>query len=105
MGETQMYLLAWIVFFPLAGAGVTYLAGRADKRFRDHMACAVTVTEFLMTLVVLITMKDQTASVEISGICQMGLKFETDGFRAVYGTVAAFMWMMTTLFSTEYFRH
>ena len=100
-----MYLLAWIVFFPLAGAGVTYLAGRADKRFRDHMACAVTVTEFLMTLVVLITMKDQTASVEISGICQMGLKFETDGFRAVYGTVAAFMWMMTTLFSTEYFRH
>ena len=105
MGETQMYLLAWIVFFPLAGAGVTYLAGRADKRFRDHMACAVTVTEFLMTLVVLITMRDQTAGVEISGICQMGLKFETDGFRAVYGTVAAFMWMMTTLFSTEYFRH
>ena len=105
MGETQMYLLAWIVFFPLAGAGVTYLAGRSDKRFRDHMACAVTVTEFLMTLVVLITMKDQTAGVEISGICQMGLKFETDGFRAVYGTVAAFMWMMTTLFSTEYFRH
>lgn len=37
MGETQMYLLAWIVFFPLAGAGVTYLAGRADKRFRDYM--------------------------------------------------------------------
>ena len=105
MGETQIYLLAWIVFFPLAGAGVTYLAGRADKRFRDYMACAVAVTEFLMTLIVLITMKDQTAGVELPGICQMGLKFETDGFRAVYGTVAAFMWMMTTLFSTEYFRH
>lgn len=105
MGETQIYLLAWIVFFPLAGAGVTYLAGRADKHFRDYMACAVTVTEFLMMLVVLITMKDQTAGVELPGICQMGLKFETDGFRAVYGTVAAFMWMMTTLFSTEYFRH
>lgn len=105
MGETQIYLLAWIVFFPLAGAGVTYLAGRADKRFRDYMACAVAVTEFLMTLIVLITMKDQTAGVELPGICQIGLKFETDGFRAVYGTVAAFMWMMTTLFSTEYFRH
>lgn len=105
MGETQIYLLAWIVFFPLAGAGVTYLAGRADKRFRDYMACAVAVTEFLMTMIVLVTMKDQTAGVELPGICQMGLKFETDGFRAVYGTVAAFMWMMTTLFSTEYFRH
>ena len=105
MGETQIYLLAWIVFFPLAGAGVTYLAGRTDKRFRDHMACAVAVIEFLMTMIILITMKDQTAGVELPGICQMGLKFETDGFRAVYGTVAAFMWMMTTLFSTEYFRH
>lgn len=105
MGETQIYLLAWIVFFPLAGAGVTYLAGRTDKRFRDYMACAVAVIEFLMTMIILITMKDQTAGVELPGICQMGLKFETDGFRAVYGTVAAFMWMMTTLFSTEYFRH
>lgn len=105
MGETQIYLLAWIVFFPLAGAGVTYLAGRTDKRFRDHMACAVAVIEFLMTMIILITMKDQTAGVELLGICQMGLKFETDGFRAVYGTVAAFMWMMTTLLSTEYFRH
>lgn len=105
MGEIQIYLLAWIVFFPLAGAGVTYLAGRTDKRFRDYMACAVAVIEFLMTMIILITMKDQTAGVELPGICQMGLKFETDGFRAVYGTVAAFMWMMTTLFSTEYFRH
>ena len=105
MGETQIYLLAWIVFFPLAGAGVTYLAGRTDKRFRDYMACAVAVIEFLMTMIILITMKDQTAGVELPGICQMGLKFETDGFRAVYGTVATFMWMMTALFSTEYFRH
>ena len=105
MGETQMYLLAWMVFFPFAGAGVTYLAGKADKGFRDHMAVAVTVAEFLMTVIVLVTMKNQTAGVVIPGICRMGLKFETDGFRAVYGTVASFMWMMTTLFSTEYFLH
>ena len=28
-----------------------------------------------------------------------------DGFRSVYTLVAAFMWMMTTVFSKEYFKH
>ncbi len=43
---------------------------------------------------------------EIPGICGLGLHFQTDGFRALYGTIAAFMWFMSTLFSGEYFaRH
>lgn len=105
MGETQIYLLALIVFFPLAGAAVTYLAGRADKKLRNWMAAGVTVAEFLILLVLLVTLKGEKAGLMISGICQMGLSFETDGFRAVYGTIAAFMWMMATLFSAEYFAH
>lgn len=105
MGETQIYLLALIVFFPLAGAAVTYLAGRADKKLRNRMASGVTIAEFLILLVLLVTLKGEKAGLVLSGICQMGLSFETDGFRAVYGTIAAFMWMMTTLFSEEYFTH
>lgn len=43
---------------------------------------------------------------EIPYICGLGLHFQTDGFRALYGTIAAFMWFMSTLFSGEYFsRH
>ena len=103
MMETQIYLLAWIVFFPLAGAAVTYLAGRADKVLRDRMASAVTVAEFLMLLVLLLTVRDSRVFCQIPGICQMGLTFESDGFRSVYALIAAFMWMMTTLFSGEYF--
>mgnify|MGYP004717833733 CR=1 FL=1 len=103
MKETQIYLLAWIVFFPLAGAAVTYLAGKADKILRDRIASAVTIAEFLMLLVLLITAGDIQVSCRIPGICQMGLSFESDGFRSVYALIAAFMWMMTTLFSGEYF--
>lgn len=43
---------------------------------------------------------------EIPYICGLGLHFQTDGFRALYGTIAAFMWFMAALFSGEYFaRH
>ena len=35
----------------------------------------------------------------------MGLHFTLDGFRVLYGLVAALMWMMTTLLSEEYFKH
>ena len=38
-------------------------------------------------------------------ICGFGFHFCMDGFRLIYAGVAAFMWMMTTILSGEYFRH
>ncbi|MDE7248571.1 MAG: sodium:proton antiporter, partial [Lachnospiraceae bacterium] len=35
----------------------------------------------------------------------MGLYFTLDGFRALYGSIAAFMWLISTLFSKEYLRN
>lgn len=43
--------------------------------------------------------------VQIPNICGMGMSFQFDGFRAVYCTIAAFMWLMTLIFSKEYFSH
>nr|WP_304597918.1 proton-conducting transporter membrane subunit [Faecalibaculum rodentium] len=42
---------------------------------------------------------------DIPEICGMGLHFTLDGFRALYGMIAAFMWFMSTLFSREYLSH
>ena len=41
----------------------------------------------------------------IPEVCGMGLQFTIDGFRITYAVTAAFMWMMTTLLSKEYFAH
>ncbi|ANU50459.2 sodium:proton antiporter [Enterocloster clostridioformis] len=43
------------------------------------------------------------ASFSWAGFCEMGIWLKADGFRWLYSTIAAFMWMMTTLFSMEYF--
>jgi len=42
---------------------------------------------------------------ELPGVCGMGLTFTMDGFRAIYGIIAAFMWLMSSVFSVEYFKH
>lgn len=45
------------------------------------------------------------ALLEVPEICGLGLHFEIDGFRILYGSIAAFMWLMSTLFSKEYLSH
>lgn len=101
-------VLVFCVFFPMAAAIVSYLLGRYKKKIRDYFADAVTALEFglLFFLAVrLFTGNGQAVTVTVPYICGFGLHFTLDGFRALYGTIAAFMWMMTTLFSKEYFAH
>ena len=38
-------------------------------------------------------------------LCGLGIHFTVDGFRILYGLIAAFMWIVSGLFSIEYFSH
>lgn len=38
-------------------------------------------------------------------LCGLGIHFTVDGFRILYGLIAAFMWLVSGLFSVEYFSH
>lgn len=101
-------LLLSAVFFPIASALISYVIGRKMKSFRDYFADVVTGVEFgifLYLLISTIVNGSSGAVLEVPGICGFGLHFTLDGFRALYGTIAAFMWFMSTLFSKEYFAH
>ena len=102
------FLLSGLVFFPMVSALIGYLIGRRKKNIRDYFAEAVTGIEFFIFLYLFIGMITGSGNVRsafLPGICGMGLHFTMDGFRALYGTIAAFMWFMSTLFSGEYFSH
>lgn len=104
-----MNISVWIymmVFMPMAGAVLSYLLGRKNKTGRNTFASLVTVLEFAAAILLVIQSgQTEGAVVHLPEICGMGLTFTADGFRVIYGAIAAFMWMMTTIFSAEYFAH
>lgn len=47
----------------------------------------------------------QTLSLTLPQAVRFGLSFHLDGFRALYGLIAAVMWSMTSLFAPDYMSH
>ena len=102
--------LALLVFYPFLGGLCCYAVGKKSEKWRDVLAAFVAVAEFvLMALLFAGSGRRAAAGIpeffDMPEICGFGLHFTLDGFRLIYGMVAAFMWMMTTILSREYFTH
>ena len=97
-------LICLLVFMPMAAAILSYLLGRKTKPGRDLFVWSVVIAEFVLSMV-LAENADSNVQVTVPGICGFGLHFTVDGFRGIYAVIAAFMWMVTGLFSPEYFAH
>lgn len=95
------------VFGPMAAALIGWLIGRRSKGGRDlfvFAVCGLELALFLFLFVLgLYGIKGKLTM--IPAVCGRGLIFNMDGFRVLYGTVTAFMWFMTTVFSKEYLMH
>ncbi len=113
MNTTINLLLYTAVFGPMAAGILSYLLGRFQKDLRSRFADLVTGLTFGLFLYLfwqMLTSGQNGSSMlpvraDIPEICGMGLHFTLDGFRALYGMIAAFMWFMSTLFSREYLSH
>lgn len=102
-GNIMLLLLA---IWPMLGGILSYVIGRNNKSLRDYFAEFVTVVEFITLLAVcILVVANGEISFTLHGFCARGLLLKADGFRAVYALIAGFMWMMTTLFSKQYFQH
>jgi hydrogenase-4 component B len=107
---TMNTILAILVFYPFIGGLLAYGVGTYDEDKRDYLADFVVITEFLLMLILALWRSkgldaEAVTNLYIPQICGFGLNFTLDGFRIVYGLVAALMWMMTTILSREYFGH
>lgn len=96
-----MLLYPLLCFGPMVLAVVCYVLGRSSKPGRD-LAMSLTVT---VAFIGALALNFLPGSFAWEGFCGMGLHLSADGFRGVYATVAAFMWMATGWFSPEYFTH
>ena len=103
-----------LVLWPFIGAFICYFIGwtkkdgeaaKSRKRLRDLMVCGVVIVEFVLFLIAVFEAKYDGVSLEIPDICGLGIGFVFNGFRRVYVVVALVMWLMTAMFSLEYFEH
>ncbi|MDO4490358.1 MAG: proton-conducting transporter membrane subunit [Lachnospiraceae bacterium] len=94
------------VLFPFAAAFVSYLLGRVSKTGRDRFLQLSVIAELLL-IAWCVSGYFQRGMLEytVNDFCMQGLYFKMDGFRVLYGSIAALMWMMTGIFSREYFAH
>lgn len=102
------FLILFLVFYPFAGAVVSYCIGRKNKTVRDYAADFITVSEFGILAYLFYSYLGQggfSVAASLENFCGLGLHFRMDGFRLLYALIAAVMWMMTTIFSKEYFKH
>ena len=108
MNTSTEILIYSAIFGPMVAAILCYVIGRFGKDMRSRFADVVTGVAFGIFLYLFLRtqVQDTTGGLAtIPYICGMGLHFTLDGFRAMYGMIAAFMWFMSTLFSKEYLSH
>ncbi len=96
-----MVILA-IIGIPFAGALLLPALAYAGAVRRKH---AASICVSAVTLVLALLLTGMTADAAAGGILTGGLSFASDGFRSSYAVITAFMWLMTSLFSPEYFAH
>ena len=94
-------MLGFIVLFPIFSAFVSYLIGKKHKDARNIFAMIVTITNFILVL----TLINNPQSYDINDVMVMGLHFKVEGLHLVLALLASFIWMITTIFSREYFAH
>lgn len=102
-GSISLFLLT---MWPILGAFISYLIGRKSKRVRDYFANFVTITLFISTVLMFLAVDNNNPIVfRWDAIASFGIHLKLDGFRYIYAFITALMWMMTTIFSREYFAH
>ena len=96
-----MALLPILCFGPMIMAIVSYITGRFSKAARDVVVALTGIATFAGCLL----LWNMEGSFTIVDFCGFPLSLKVDGFRSLYALVASFMWMMTGLFSKQYFAH
>ena len=95
---TGDFILLFLAFWPILGGFVSYLIGRKNKKMRDYFADFVGILEFAIFAYLFVKVAGGAEyAFRLSDFCIRGLYLKLDGFRAIYGGIAALMWMMTTM--------
>lgn len=96
-------VLPVLIALPLMAAVPSFAVSRKKEEYGLYLMCAVSV--IVCALAGLLFLHNEEVTFSAPLVLNLGLHLKADGFRALYALIAAFMWMMTSLFSPQYFGH
>ncbi|MCL2066771.1 MAG: complex I subunit 5 family protein [Treponema sp.] len=100
------YGLLFLVFWPFSAAFISYLIGRWNKQYRDYFANLAVFLEFAAAIIMAFSASNEHPPVfQWLGFMGFRIYLTIDGFRCIYAVITSLMWLMTTLYSREYFAH
>ena len=94
-------MLILLALFPILCAPIAYAAGRKNRSIA--VMVGATAIELIALLAVVFT--SFNATLELPGVCGMGMRMAIDGFRGLYASIACVMWLVTSIFSRDYLKH
>ncbi len=97
-----MFLIPVVILLPMVMAIVSACVSKRSALIRDGLVVGTGIATFALCVLLLL---QGEGTLTIPAVCGFGLTFEADGFRAIYACIASFMWMMSGIFSLEYFSH
>ena len=99
-------LLFVVTVLPILGSLIQMFIYKKEDAYKANVANTIVLLEMAACAYLFMCMtQNGSLYYALDYVCGLGLSFKLDGFRAVYSLIAAFMWLMTTLFNKEYFHH
>ena len=85
----------------MLAAIAAYTLGSLNERARGIFVFITVILCFALNLILALYYPDTELRLADNGV--LALHFRLDGFRTLYGCITAFLWLVTSIFSQEYF--
>lgn len=91
-----------ILLLPMIGSLVGFIIGRKSEKYRDTFNIILTGVELLIITLLFKRIAVEPVQLFIPDIMGIGLSLKLDVFRYLFIWVTAFIWFLTTIYSTQY---
>ncbi len=95
-------VLLVILLLPLVASLISFLIGRVNERNRDIFNIIATGAELILITLFYKKVSVQAVDLFVPDIMGTGLYLKLDMFRYMFVWITAFIWFLTTIYSTQY---
>ncbi|MBQ4382389.1 MAG: NADH dehydrogenase [Oscillospiraceae bacterium] len=99
-------ILLFMALLPFLGGLLCGTLGMKNETRGNGLAGSTAFVMFGLALGIFVSVQlTGPISLTLPRVCGVGISFCADGFRSLYGLIAAFMWVVTAVYTPEYMAH